>query len=91
MTTELNSTSTLTSFKDLDFNGKLNRVWTNGNFIDAHITSVGESRIINFYELNNSHVEIVYSGIGTKVKKVNYFEKGKDMESYFPKASEVIV
>ncbi|MDT0551815.1 MAG: hypothetical protein BM563_10930 [Bacteroidetes bacterium MedPE-SWsnd-G1] len=84
MTTEQNSTNTNRFFKKLDFKRKLRTIWNKGNFINSHITSVGESEIINFYKLNDSHVEIVYSGIGTKIKKVNFYEKGKSMETFFP-------
>lgn len=73
-----------TTFNQLDFNSKLKTVWNSGNFVDSHITSVGESRIINLYQLNEFHVEVVYTEIGTKVKKINCYQLGLDMQTYFP-------
>lgn len=84
--TVINNTDIITrdEFIQLNFENKLKTVWKTGNFVDAHITSVGESHIINLYQVNEFHVEVVYTEIGTKLKKINCYQLGYDMESFFP-------
>lgn len=84
MTLINNSAITRNSFDQLDFNSKLQTVWNSGNFVDAHITSVGEEQIINLYQLDEFHIEVIYTEIGTKIKKLNCYQLGYDMESYYP-------
>lgn len=83
------ATVTRENFNQLDFNSKLQTVWNSGSFVDAHITSVGESRIINLYQLNEFHVEVVFTEIGTKVKKLNCFQLGTDMKTYYPTGTDI--
>ena len=71
-------------FKQLNFTKKLNTIWSSGDFIDSHITSVGESRIINLYKINKFYVEIVYEEIATKIKEINCYKFGQQTENYLP-------
>lgn len=71
-------------FNTLSFKNKLKTILNSGKFIDAHITSVGDSLISNLYKLNLFHVEVVYSGIGTDVKEINSFKAGFDSKKYIP-------
>lgn len=87
--TATNTTVTRENFNQLDFKSKLQTVWNSGNFVDAHITSVGENRIINLYKLNEFHVEVVYTEIGAKIKKLNCFQLGTDMNTYYPTGTDI--
>lgn len=78
------NTLTREEFTLLNFDDKLKTVWNKGNFVDSHITSVGESKIINLYKFAKFYVEIVYSEIGTKVKQINSYKPGDGMLSYIP-------
>lgn len=78
------NTITKEEFKKLSFEDKLKTVWSKGDFVDSHITSVGESRIINLYKFARFYVEIVYGEIGTKVKRINLYKPGLERLSYIP-------
>ncbi len=71
-------------FNSLNFKDKLKTILKTGNFIDTHITSVGDSLITNLYKLNLFHVEVVYSGLGTSIKEINSFKMGSTADRYFP-------
>lgn len=71
-------------FSALSFKNKLKTILNSGKFIDAHITSVGDSLISNLYRINLFHVEVVYSGIGTNIKEINSYKIGFDSKKYIP-------
>ena len=77
-------TMTRKVFNTLNFKDKLKTILKTGKFIDAHITSVGDSLITNLYKLNLFHVEVVYSGIGTDIKEINSFKMGSTVDRYIP-------
>ena len=58
-------------FNELNFENKLDTIYSFGNFVDSHITSVGESNLLNFYNFNEFQVEVVYDLRGTVVKAIN--------------------
>ena len=68
---ETNNELTTNDFDELNFENKLKTVYNTGEFIDSHITSIGESQIINFYNFNQFQVEVVYDLVGTSVKAIN--------------------
>ena len=78
------NTMTRKIFNSLNFKDKLKTILKTGKFIDAHITSVGDSLITNLYKLNLFHVEIVYSDIGTDIKEINSFKMGSAVDRYIP-------
>ena len=78
------NTMTRKVFNTLNFKEKLKTILNKGKFIDAHITSVGDSLITNLYKLNLFHVEVVYSNIGTSIKEINSFKMGRTMDRYIP-------
>lgn len=82
MNTEHNITKE--TFQNLSFENKLKTIWNKGSFVDSHITSVGESRIINLYKFTKFYVEIVYSEIGTRIKSINFYNPGSKILSYVP-------
>lgn len=71
-------------FNQLNFKDKLKAVWNSGKFIDAHITSVGDSLITNLYKINLFHVEVVYSDIGTNIKEINSYKLGDNCQKFIP-------
>ena len=71
-------------FNSLSFKNKLKTILNSGKFIDAHITSVGDTLITNLYKINLFHVEVVYSDIGTNIKEINSFKMGRSMDRYIP-------
>ena len=71
-------------FNLLDFENKLQAIYNSGEFIDSHITSVGESNIINFYNFNEFLVEVVYDLVGTKIKAINCLNLKTELEYLEP-------
>lgn len=71
-------------FNSLNFKNKLKTILNSGKFVDAHITSVGDSLITNLYKMNLFHVEVVYSNIGTNVKEINSLKIGSKVDNYIP-------
>ncbi len=75
---------TRTVFNSLNFKEKLKTILKTGKFIDAHITSVGDSLITNLYKIKLFHVEVVYSGIGTNIKEINSYKFGVPTQKFLP-------
>jgi len=71
-------------FNSLSFKNKLKTILNSGKFIDAHISSVGDTLITNFYRINLFHVEVVYGNIGTSVQEIKSYKTGSKMDRYIP-------
>lgn len=67
-------------FNSLSLKNKLKTILNSGKFIDAHITSVGDSLITNLYKLNLFHVEVVYCTLGTNVKEINSYKSDFNLQ-----------
>ena len=75
---------TRNDFNKLNFENKLSTVYNSGEFVDSHITSVGESKLLNLYSINKFHVEVIYDVVGTQVKGINTYKFGNEMNCFHP-------
>lgn len=78
------TTLTQTDFNLLNFENKIKTIYNSGEFIDSHITSVGESKILIFYRFIGFQVEVVYDERATSIKAINSIKLGSKMEHFEP-------